>query len=70
MADEKEESRIKVDDLPAVEQELTAEEAKNVKGGVAKVGLGVASQIKAGDGSVKTQDVISPRDPASGLATG
>ncbi len=63
-------SRIKVDDLPAAEKELTAEEAKNVKGGVAKVGLGVASQIKAGDGSVKTQDVISPRDPASGLATG
>ncbi len=34
MPDEKEESRIKIEDLPTAEKELTAEEAKNVKGGL------------------------------------
>jgi hypothetical protein len=33
MSDEQKESRIKVEDLPKEEQELTTEEAKEVKGG-------------------------------------
>ena len=34
MSEESKESRIKVEDLPQAEQELTPEEAKAVKGGV------------------------------------
>ncbi len=37
MSDEKQESRIKVDDLPEPEQELTDEDAKNIKGGLPAV---------------------------------
>lgn len=37
MADEKQESRIKVEDLPQAEQELTPEEAKKVQGGIASI---------------------------------
>ena len=33
MADEKKESRIKMEDLPKPEQELSSAEAKNVQGG-------------------------------------
>ena len=36
MTDEQKESKIKVEDLPQPEQELTAEEAKEIKGGVAQ----------------------------------
>ena len=34
MSDENQESRIKVEDLPAPEEELTDEESKNVRGGL------------------------------------
>lgn len=34
MSDEKNESRINIEDLPQPEQELTSEEAKQVQGGV------------------------------------
>jgi hypothetical protein len=34
MSDEKKENRIKVEDLPQAEQELTPEEAKEVQGGI------------------------------------
>ena len=34
MSDEKKESRTKIEDLPLAEQELTSEEAKDVKGGI------------------------------------
>lgn len=34
MSDDNKESRINVDDLPKDEQELTAEEAKGVQGGI------------------------------------
>jgi len=34
MSDEKNESRINIQDLPQAQQELTAEEAKKVQGGV------------------------------------
>ena len=63
MTEERKESRIKVED-PSAETELTAEEAKNVTGGIAQVGLGVPSgyresdfnfAIKSGDGLVKPQ---------------
>lgn len=37
MADEKEEKRVKVEDLPKPERELTEEEAKKVKGGLPAV---------------------------------
>ncbi len=34
MSDEKNESRINIENLPEAERELTAEEAKHVKGGI------------------------------------
>lgn len=37
MSDENQESRVKVEDLPAAEQELTDEESKNIKGGLPAV---------------------------------
>ena len=37
MSDDNQESRIKVEDLPEPEQELTDEESKNVKGGLPAV---------------------------------
>ena len=49
MSDEKQESRIKVEDLPAVEKELSAEEAKNVKGG-AWHELVILGDVAAADG--------------------
>ena len=68
MSEEKQESRIKVEDLPAAEKELSAEEAKNVKGG-AWHELVILGDVAAADGSVKPE-ITSPRDPASGLPTG
>ena len=55
MADENkdQESRIKIDDLPEAEKELSAEEAKNVKGGFS---FDKIQFVKAGDGSVKPLD--------------
>lgn len=65
-----EESRIEIEDLPETEQELTDEEAKDVKGGIVGAGAGAGSvYIKEGDGSVKPQNVKSPRDSASGLCS-
>lgn len=64
MSKKQNESRSKIEDLPQAEQELTAEEAKNIQGGVTPIQLGGASgyrepdfnfAIKAGDGSVKPQ---------------
>lgn len=37
MSNEKKESRIKVEDLPQGEKELSAEEAKKVQGGIASI---------------------------------
>lgn len=34
MSDEKNDARVNIEDLPQPEQELTAEEAKEVKGGI------------------------------------
>jgi hypothetical protein len=34
MSDEKNDARVNIEDLPQAEQELTAEEAKDVKGGI------------------------------------
>ena len=49
MSDEQKERRVNVEDLPQAEQELTPEESKDVKGGIANV------SIEAG----KTQTVSS-----------
>ena len=53
MSEEKKESRINVQDLPQDEKELTAEEAKEVKGGLTKVGAGTltlsTSNVATGD---------------------
>lgn len=37
MSNEKKESRVKVEDLPQAEKELTPEEAKKVQGGIASI---------------------------------
>ena len=47
MTDEQKESRIKVEDLPQAEQELTPEEAKDVQGGAPNFNGGV--YVAAGD---------------------
>lgn len=67
MSDEKKERRINVDDISATEQELSAEEAKNVQGGAwhEAVLLGDVAAARK-----QTQDPTAPRDPADGLATG
>ena len=61
MADEKNESRVKVENLPEPEKELTTEEAKAVKGGEEvrrydivgafpqKVGISSPTDVKAQD---------------------
>ncbi len=58
---ENKESRIKVDDLAEPEKELTAEEAKSVKGGVFSELAGISS-FKSADGSVKP-GAQAPPDP-------
>ena len=40
MSDENKESKINMEDLPQDEEELTTKEAKEVKGGLTKVGVG------------------------------
>jgi hypothetical protein len=40
MSDEQKDRRISVEDLPQAEAELSAEEAKEVKGGLTKTGAG------------------------------
>jgi hypothetical protein len=52
MSDEKKESRINIEDLPAVENELTAEEAEQVRGGAESIHLFLKSTVSA-DGSVR-----------------
>jgi hypothetical protein len=49
MSDEKKESRINIEDLPQAEQELTAEEAKDVKGGLLASTYGRGSNVATGD---------------------
>lgn len=64
MSDEKQESRINVEDLPQAEQELTPEEAKEVKGGYELKNVQVTSYIK--DDAKPT----AAREAGSGMATG
>ena len=45
MSDEN--KRIDIEDLPRSEEELTAEEAKNVEGGLSKVGMGTLTLSNA-----------------------
>ena len=51
MSDAKKERRINIEDLPAPEKELTAEEAKQVQGGIANI---ADQTVKTGDGSVSS----------------
>jgi hypothetical protein len=57
MSDETKESRINIEDLPQAEEELTAEDAKNVKGGFYQVELPPPAAVKASDGSVKSVSI-------------
>ena len=55
MSDEQKERRVNVEDLPQAEQELTPEEAKDVKGGLTKVGAGtlsLGSNTATADGNI------------------
>jgi hypothetical protein len=67
MADDKQESRIKIDDLPQAQKELTAEEAKEVKGGiiVANTEGDIHVVSKPGDGSVQPQGYNTKGDPVA-----
>jgi carotenoid cleavage dioxygenase-like enzyme len=58
--EETNESRINIEDLPQAEQELTAEEAKEVKGRGPVRAQGVAIRNGAGVG---LQDLTSPTAP-------
>ena len=55
MSDEKKESRINIEDLPAAEKELTTEEADQVQGGAESIHLKLKSsgQDINADGSVR-----------------
>ena len=58
MSDEKKESKVKVNDLPEPEQELTDEEANQVKGGL---GLTTEQPNDERGGTVKLRSA-DPRD--------
>jgi hypothetical protein len=53
MADEEKESKIKVEDLPQPEQELTPDEQKQVQGG----GFGLSGRSQAVDSGNKLTDI-------------
>jgi hypothetical protein len=53
MADEKQESRIKVENLPQPEQELTPEEAKQVQGGGSMCDGSVHTKSKSSTTSIQ-----------------
>lgn len=52
MSDEQKESRIRIEDLPQAEEELTSEEARDVKGGSLNFEE-IKVTAKAADGSVR-----------------
>lgn len=58
MSEEKNESRINIEDLPQAEQELSVEESKEVQGGNAADGgiskLGSRRLVLQGDGTYET----------------
>ena len=57
MSNEKTENRIKVDDIPAPEKELSPEEAKKVKGGIFDDPFFFdTNAVKAVDGSAEQGD--------------
>ena len=64
MSDEKNGNRINVEDLPAGGRELSAEEAKDVKGGAAWHELVILGDMGA------ARSPTSPKDPVIDPATG
>jgi hypothetical protein len=61
MSDEQKENRIKVEDLPQAEQELTPEEAKEVQGGQSSPGVGILRSLDGGktwDATTQSTDDI------------
>ena len=65
MADEQKESRIKVEDLPQPEQELTAEEIKKVRGGAESKNTQTQSlgQLLAIVGTTLVKSIENPQTP-------
>jgi hypothetical protein len=57
MSDEKNESKINVEDLPRDAKELTDEEASEVKGGIGDAN---------GDGSIDSRDFVITAQPTTG----
>lgn len=67
MPNEKKENRIDIEDLPLAEQELTPEEAQDVKGGFADGTFG--SGVGVGTGDVNNDDpaeAITGAEPNAG----
>lgn len=62
MGDRKKAAGLKIQDLPAAEQELSPDQAEQAKGGLLPAVHGLLPAVQ--------YEIISPRDPAAGLPTG
>lgn len=70
--DEETRKRIDIDDLPRTEEELTDEEAKDVQGGLTKVGVGtlILSNSNATGNTIGGAAGVDPSDPSKKMGDG
>jgi len=70
--DQESKKRINVEDLPRAEEELTDEEAKDVQGGLTKVGVGTLTlaNSNATGNTIGGAAGIDPSDPSRKMGDG